>query len=262
METTQHETLHRPRTGRRTRLAWGLMIAAGILLSANLYDSIQYYLGHRMTVGHLLWSFADAHEWYGVTGYLGETFALFTLLALFLVISAFVADAMHDSAKKLEIGALACLLLWMAGLAIPLFKSGTFPSISTCIDTQRQLALAAQMFAQDHDRRLPNDWSTLDVYLGEMRYRGHYVCPQTLEPFHRPGGYGLNGQIAGMKERNVTDPQQIFIIADSIKPEMILHSRSDIATRRHPVDGGRGFAVSYVDGHAKFVPENVTLKWK
>jgi len=261
MKTTQTETAPSSRTGHRARLAWGLMIAAVILLSANLYDSIQYYLGHRLTTGHLLWSFADAHEWYGVTDYLGEFSAVFTLLALFLVISAFVVDAMHTAARKLEAGALVCLLLWMTGLVIPLLRSGTNPSILTCVDTQRQLSLAAQVFAQDHDGRLPTDWSTLDVYLGGMRHQGHYVCPQTLEPFHQPGGYGLNGQIAGKKEREITDPK-VFIIADSVQPEMILRSKRDIATRRHPVGNGRGFAVSYLDGTTRFVPENTVLKWK
>lgn len=195
-----------------------------------------------------------------MTGYLGETFALFTLLALFLVISAMVADAMHTSARRLEIGALACFLLWMAGTAIPLFRSGTSPSISTCLNIQRQLNLAAQMHAQDHDGRLPGDWSIVDDYLGWTNH-GRYLCPITLEPFHQPGGYGLNGQIAGKKECEITDPQ-VFLIADSIQPEMILQSNTDIATRRHPVGNGRGFAVSYLDGTTKFVPENATLKWK
>lgn len=48
MENATDGRQNRKRSNPR-RLAWGLMIAAGLLLSVNLYDSIQYYLGHRMT---------------------------------------------------------------------------------------------------------------------------------------------------------------------------------------------------------------------
>jgi len=215
-----------------------------------------------MTTGHLLWSFADAKGWYGLANSAqGYTVIIYLLTILLIITALLVMDEDGWRTGKLGTGIGICFMLFFAGAIIPALNGGSYPSITTCTDVQRQLSLAAQMYAQDHDGRLPTDWSTLDVYLGEMGYQGHYVCPQTLEPFHQPGGYGLNGQVAGRKEQEITDPK-VFLIADSVQPEMILRSKRNIATRRHHVGNGRGFAVSYVDGSVEFVPENITLKWK
>ncbi|MHB9110907.1 MAG: hypothetical protein ACYDCO_27950 [Armatimonadota bacterium] len=261
METTQRETVLRPRAGRRARLAWGLLIVAYVLLSVVLFDSVQLYLRHRMTTGHLLWSFADARGWYGLANSAqGYTVIIYLLTLLLIIATLVVIDEDGWRTGKLGTGIGICFILFLAGMITPGLNGSSYPTITTCVDTQRQLILAAQMHAQDHDGRLPNDWSIFEDYLGWTN-NGHYLCPVTLEPFHKPGGYGLNGQIAGKKEREITDPK-VFLIADSIQPEMILQSNSDIATRRHRVDNGRGFAVSYLDGTTKFLPENVTLKWK
>jgi len=251
----------RTKSRRRGRLAWGLVIATYFLLSMNLFDSVQIYLGHRMMTGHLLWALADARGWYGLANYAQSSTVIYYLLTLIFIFTALVVmDEPAWGTGRLGIGIVVCFLLLLAGMVVPALRGASNPSITTCIDVQRQLSLAMMMSAQDHGGRFPTDWSTFDSYLGWSN-NGHYLCPLTLEPFHQPGGYGLNGQIAGLKEGEITDPK-VFLIADSIQSEMILRSNSDIASRRHHVGNGRGFALSSMDGHVKFVPEDTELTWK
>ncbi|MHB0938020.1 MAG: DUF4190 domain-containing protein [Armatimonadota bacterium] len=108
-----------------------------------------------------------------------------------------------------------------------------------CLQNERQIAQAAQMYAQDHEGMLPtpdqliaSDYCTSDVYL----------CPSQLDA---PIGYGLYQSVAGQKWDNLSDPRATPLLADGGNASHLIVSDADIAKRHMG-----GYNQAFLDGHA------------
>lgn len=137
----------------------------------------------------------------------------------------------------------------LAAMLFPIFaKARDKARQTTCSSNQRQLAIALQMAAQDHDESFPN-FATLIQYLGATP--ALQKCPSSTQSV----GYLLNYRIANKSLGDVEqltgsqpDPCNVFLTVDGISPATsATNSRvyfEDIA-RRHQEKA----VVSYLDGH-------------
>lgn len=123
-----------------------------------------------------------------------------------------------------------------------------------CATNIRQLSNASQIYAQDHQGRLPGTWSDLDPIL-ESRFA--YPCP--LYWGKDTTGYGFNQAVAGRKLSSIQDSDSVILFADSNSTDGMIRSRADIDEKRHETGPGHGlywhigpwprvFVVTYVDG--------------
>lgn len=124
-----------------------------------------------------------------------------------------------------------------------------------CTANQRQIALAAQMYAQEHDNRLPpasTFWTDIAVQ------ESITWCPATRRYFHRRGGFGCNRFAAGVALGSLHDPPNTILTADSREPGMLLSTVGDIDFRRHRQRAGTGLldgvVLSFADGHVEQCP--------
>ncbi len=105
-----------------------------------------------------------------------------------------------------------------------------YPTTS-CMINQRVLAQACEIYAQDHQGRLPRQWSDIDTYLaGETDFQ---VCPLSRHAFHGKLGYGMNSNITGHALESIQEPASVLLTADSVRPRGLIASPADIDLRRH-----------------------------
>lgn len=83
-----------------------------------------------------------------------------------------------------------------------------------------------------------------------------------MDPFHNPGGYGVNGHLFGLTIDDIADPSQVIAGAESVEPGMVMMSERDFADHRHRRNGVRGFYVVYLDGKRAFLPAGTKVKWR
>jgi prepilin-type processing-associated H-X9-DG protein len=112
-----------------------------------------------------------------------------------------------------------------------------------CVNNVKQLSLAAQMYANDHQQHFPSaeKWcDDLKTYLGGNQ--SVYRCPAG-NPSDRCD-YAFNSKLAGLDPKNVSPQTVLFFETDpgwnaSGGPELMLN----------PSRHGRTFAVAFADGH-------------
>jgi len=194
-----------------------------------------------------------------VLGLLGIIFACLTALpGLILGIIALNQINQHPrefGGKGLAVGGIvvsACFMLF-----VPIFASILFPVFSkarhtargtTCLHQQQQIALAIQMYAQDHNGLYPpagEDWAVaIETYVGSAKI---FDCPDTATPGSTLApDYGANPAVFGKKEADITDPGHTIVLGDSNAADYQLHSPTDLDFARHSGD----CIVGYADGHA------------
>ena len=135
------------------------------------------------------------------------------------------------------------------------------PSTAHCMSKQRQLLYAIEIYAQDHDYRMPTSFNDLG---GEIQ---QYHCPELTNSTLR--GIGYNGLLRNIKLSNILAPEATLTTADSREQSGIITDTRQIDTTRHShhIKGyfwryPRGYIVSYLDGHVeiKKSSDKVTLK--
>ena len=142
-----------------------------------------------------------------------------------------------------------CLLVFagpllFAGLAIPIFSKANEKSDQTnCLSNQRQIAMAAMLYAQDNNQKLPSGFTSLNLSPSVL------TCKDSSNPI----GYGYNSNLAGsaLGSINSTDQPKILLSADSNAPNHLITSSTDIDSTRHK----SGYIASFVDGHVEFCPQ-------
>jgi len=120
----------------------------------------------------------------------------------------------------------------------------------TCINNQRQIAVAIEMYCQDHELRYPTAFADLADYAVPRMY----TCPDS------GGGYGYNGALIGHAPTELTHPAATLLAADSRVAGIVFTAPEQLASDRHVDENQqRGFIASYGDGHTAFVPRNTVV---
>ena len=269
MDTTQSDTLSRPRAGRRAGAIAGLAL---LLISLLTLVLAVLQVKTRMPV-YWLASLSDARRWYDLEARAESIVWIVAIsgVVVFLLSAVVLRHVLRGKAMRFYVVA-GLWAFFMALFILPVMqpareKNG--PS-DWCVVRQRELCMYLLMCAQDNGEyypakgeQFPEKMSSLDSYLRDGQSIEDVTCPWTERPFHRRGGYGMNGQIAGMRYDQITRPDAVVAIADSTKPGMLLFSKRDIAFDRHGYDSNRWCAIGFLDGHVeRHATTGTVLKWK
>ncbi len=167
----------------------------------------------------------------------------------------------------IELLVVIAIIAILAAILFPVFaRAREKARQNSCINNQRQIALAITMWAQDHNNLMPSAalagralagnmtplliaqtpaagsvWGELALPGGTLR------CPSTSA---MANGYGYNRGIAGMAVGDITSPTATICVGDVLKsatPANILKSPDDLDARH-----SNGFVVAAVDGHVQF----------
>lgn len=167
-----------------------------------------------------------------------------------------------------------------------------------CAANLKQINVAIQMYASDHDRRLPNmgyitdglavKCSWADRIYPYIRQTNIFECPQSSDyvyeigcppdstmldedemPYNFDGGYDLN-RLSRLghefiSEASLTHPTDTISILDGkgqiITPgfKLVLDAQA-LRTQVKPPRHGKGYNVLFADGHVSWKPETALLE--
>jgi len=246
----------RPATERLYRFAVGLAVCGSFLLLIGLL------LFAALDVPGIIADLIDA---------LGAPFpsgdGIFLTLALLALICT-VLGMLLVLASWRRAGGTYSAMVWtmLLGIFSIILTLLLFPGIETalphrpnptmsCASNLRQLTLAMQLYAQDHDNCLPADWPAAATSFPKKVL----ICPKTNRRFHKRGGYGMNANLVGKNIDDFQHPESVLLLADSNTPSMLLSSAQDIALR-HPT--GQGYCCSFPDGSVKWRKAGSAIQWK
>lgn len=119
--------------------------------------------------------------------------------------------------------------------------------LATCRNNVKQLCLAAQMYAQEHNGALPaEDWA--DQLLPYCEGPGAYVCPAVPD---LDVAYALNPAVAGLSLADIKRPANLvlFFEADLVEGRPPDNAHEVLTPPRH----GEKIVVGLVDGHVEMV---------
>ncbi len=145
----------------------------------------------------------------------------------------------------------------LAAILFPVFAAAREKARqSSCMNNQRQIAMAIQIYAQDHDEMFPTAgivWGALKLDAGVMR------CPTDAG---KANGYVYNNALSGQALGEIADPVGIFVTGDgrhAATPATVAYyaTYDNVAylgrdiVRRH----GNKVILSYADGHVAISAE-------
>ena len=144
----------------------------------------------------------------------------------------------------IELLVVIAIIAVLAAILFPVFSRAREKARqSSCMNNQRQIAVALTIFAQDHDQTLP---SSSTVWTDLTLPRALFICPSNKTK--GAIGYGYNANLSARKLSELTKQVSIIACADCASSANLLTTNTDIDTTRH--DGG--YIVSYLDGHATY----------
>ena len=180
------------------------------------------------------------------------------------------------SCLKLLAFVVACFVLLI--VLFPVFaKHREIERRDTCLNHEKQIVAAIQMYVQDNHGNLPSDpWTSCVVpYLPDPEHPWHTMyCPSDAVP----GGatwicsYGINGSLlhldaSGINAKQINFPADVPLISDAnpsrgagedtyIPSGGLLQdaAHSGVPFARH----SRGIVVAFCDGHVQYVPTDFT----
>ncbi len=165
------------------------------------------------------------------------------------------------------------ILLVLLVFLYPVFQNASRPISNNCLSNQRQIALAMQMYAQDHGNVLPGALSWHDgtissshkKWVSDLALSGKILHCQDS---NARMSYGMPVALAGtnismVPESNIVD---VMLSADAraypgIDPanaDGLIFSKADINTAIHGYVPTTGFIASFLDGHVSFVTTGIT----
>jgi hypothetical protein len=148
-------------------------------------------------------------------------------------------------ASRRWLGSLPLFAFLAFVISLPFALLSTYPrgNNGSCLNFQRQLAVATLMYAQDYQLRLPQAWEEINVPAELL------VCPMTERRFLlKPGGFGMNAALRGVSLESVQDPAATLLTADSVRMTSYLHTPEDIDYSRHGTFRNPLANASYLDG--------------
>ena len=193
---------------------------------------------------------------------------------------------MVKSAQQTQFVCLKLLVIAAAGVALytvlfPFFaKQQERNRQDTCLNNERQIAAAIQMYVQDNQGSLPGDpWTTAALhYLPASKnpdIRAHLLyCPSETAP-EAICSYGYNGSlllldatgINTIQINQIDSPSEVPLICDANPSHPVGEdiyipgggqlpdaANSGVPNARH----SKGINVAFCDGHAQYVPTDFT----
>ena len=147
----------------------------------------------------------------------------------------------------IELLVVIAIIALLAAILFPVFAKAREKARQTsCLNNQRQLAVACQLWAQDNGQTMPSTatcWSALNVPAATLK------CPSLTQ--NMPNGYGYNSFCGSKALGDLIDPSSVAVTADcaiTAAPANILGSVKDVDLLRH----NGGAVVSFADGHVAF----------
>jgi prepilin-type processing-associated H-X9-DG protein len=159
---------------------------------------------------------------------------------------------------------LGCLALFiipiMAAILLPVFSQAREKArATTCMSHVKQISAAMQMYAQDHDQRLPRweNWcDAVTPYLrspqGELP-RDLFRCPSLRDA---PGGYAYNSWLGAAALDRIPTPAKTVAVFDGTGG-WNLAGGPDVTARRH----NKGAYTAFVDGHVRCLDSYDGTNW-
>ena len=133
---------------------------------------------------------------------------------------------------------------------MPLERARERAQQASCLSNLKQLALAALMYAQDHDEVFPRADNWCDAISPYMKNDEIFKCPSDPEHDY---GYAFNRNLSGKRLGEIRRPAETVLIFDSTagKKNAADTGQSWPAGGRH--NGGNNCA--WADGHVKWLKE-------
>jgi len=137
------------------------------------------------------------------------------------------------------VGGIAATMVIVAAMIMPTFSRTREKARQTsCLSNMKQLALGIEMFAKDHEGRLPGAVTWAEDIRPYVQNKQIFECPE--RPRGEKGGYAINALVAGKKLDDIPDKATT----------VLLYEVDNNGQPVYPHNGGANFA--FVDGHAKW----------
>ncbi|MCS7191181.1 MAG: DUF1559 domain-containing protein, partial [Fimbriimonadales bacterium] len=146
---------------------------------------------------------------------------------------------------------LLCMCVLLPAILFPVFSQAREEARKTaCLTNLKQLALAQEMYANDHDGRYPAAarWGDLTrLYVANPET---YRCPSV--PQERGFGYAMNVRLSRQKLDAIQDPSQTPLLYDS--SNLAWNAHDPFTSLPNPPRHGREVNnIAFADGHSKSV---------
>ena len=158
----------------------------------------------------------------------------------------------------IELLVVIAIIAVLAAILFPVFAQAREKARqSSCMNNQRQLALAIQIYTQDNNGMLPtaaNVWTSININSKIM------VCPTS--PKTVVNSYCYNNLISGMALGNLDSPALTILTTDGISsttPGLEANIAYSVANI-NPLHANANFIASYVDGHVVMAPKTSTTR--
>ncbi len=158
----------------------------------------------------------------------------------------------------IELLVVIAIIAILAAILFPVFaKAREKARQNSCLNNQRQIALAIQMYVQDHDETYldPDDtvaWSSLLAAYNEPTI---YDCPtKTGKGKNTAPEYGMNAYFFGTAAGDNTRPSDTIMLADLVLD--LTNANYSISDPDVQIDlrHSTGTVLAFADGHVQAVP--------
>lgn len=147
----------------------------------------------------------------------------------------------------IELLVVIAIIAILAAILFPVFAKAREKARQTaCTNNQRQIAVALQMWCQDHDEVMPE---ATEMWGGVSLDKGVLKCPSKARV---KNGYVYNVFVAGIALGKLDPPEMTVLTADGIEDtsgvlDNVGYKQADYDSRRH----SKKMIASYVDGHVE-----------
>jgi prepilin-type processing-associated H-X9-DG protein len=130
---------------------------------------------------------------------------------------------------------------------------------TVCMSNIKQLNIGMLMYTQDYDEQFPSPYMWNEGIMPYVKNDQIFHCPE--EPVQDVPSYGMNGRLKKLKVSTLASLERTVLLFDSIPGKDIAGGK---ALLPRPPRHDNGQNVGFVDGHAKWIPENQidSLLWK
>jgi hypothetical protein len=202
-------------------------------------------------VGLMLWAFVafpvsmrvrDGHDWTAIVLVSLPP----ALAAVYLFVSGWRLG--RRGVERLVVGVLFLLaLVWLIGGVRQ--DEAAHAARVRCLHNLRIVAMSLQMYAEDHDGRLPEADVWVDALALYVAGPEELQCP--LDRTQARCSYGLNSALSGVEIGAVRDPESVVLVYETARPGDNPAGGPEDVVDRHK--GGAGDYFAFADGHLGWV---------
>ncbi len=153
-------------------------------------------------------------------------------------------------------GGIGCLAL-CAAVLFPVVSVDHGSRRVTCTSNLKQIALAAEMYATDYDRRLNPAATWMDLLYPYVKNDYVYRCPTLSGTDPKAYGYAYNRLVSKRLLTNVPEPDSTPLAYDS--NQLIRSAFDDVTSLPHPGRHNGGNNIAFVDGHVNWIRDTVSV---